>query len=343
MSRSDDEVPTNKHPLQMEEGEKISLEEDSGDEEARSTSKQPKGASSAKTKSHQGMRFDLPAGPNVKRVRRPELRDILFGRGRGFQENPGNQRMLDIIDGYRQVYRKQKRNKKREFVEAVYEEITKDGTRFMKKIEEEDCWVEVSIPMALDKISHTLRGKRKGIQSPQLPEKSASEFSPSNVAHPIQIPGAAQMPQRASFDPLQSGISQSFPLAHPQNQYLNPLANQFSMGTLPPGLAATGMPNQILPFYGASPMLRDPRLVPNFGRLELLREHQLLQAAQNDVNARFETLRMQQQQQQHMQMQNNLRFGAPTPSSVSQLPFRRVPDRKQSTATTPERQPSKER
>ncbi|KAL3938734.1 MAG: hypothetical protein SGBAC_006407 [Bacillariaceae sp.] len=109
-----------------------------------------------------GLRFTDVYDPNALRVQIPEPGDVLFGRGRGFQEHPGNQRMLKIISKYKQAYKSQKRSKKREFVEAVYDEITKDGGRFVKKLEGENCWVEVSIPISLEKVSHTLRGKRKG-------------------------------------------------------------------------------------------------------------------------------------------------------------------------------------
>ncbi|CAJ1950196.1 unnamed protein product [Cylindrotheca closterium] len=124
-----------------------------------------------------GLKFTDVDDPNALRVQNPGPGDILFGRGRGFQEHPGNQRMLKIISKYKQAYKSQKRSKKREFVEAVYDEITRDGSRFLKKLEGENCWVEVSIPISLEKVSHTLRGKRKGEEelTPASTEADASD------------------------------------------------------------------------------------------------------------------------------------------------------------------------
>jgi len=117
-----------------------------------------------------GLRFTDVDDPNALRVKIPESSDILFGRGRGFQEHPGNQNMLRIISKCKKSYKSQKRSEKRDFVEAVYDEITKDGSRFLKKLEGENCWVEVSIPISLEKVSHTLRGKRKGEDESLLPD-----------------------------------------------------------------------------------------------------------------------------------------------------------------------------
>lgn len=125
-----------------------------------------------------GLRFTDVDDPNALRVQTPKASDILFGRGRGFQEHPGNQRMLKIISKHKQAYRASKRSRKREFVESVYEEITKDGSRFLKKLEGENCWVEVSIPISLEKVSHTLRGKRKSeddFSSPDADDEGTSD------------------------------------------------------------------------------------------------------------------------------------------------------------------------
>jgi len=46
-------------------------------------------------------------------------------------------------------------------VEKVYNEIVEGGVRFLKKVDNEDEWVKVDMPIALQKVSHTLRCRKK--------------------------------------------------------------------------------------------------------------------------------------------------------------------------------------
>ena len=105
--------------------------------------------------------FSDLSDPNATRVKKPSDNDILFGRGRRFQEHHGNKRMLSLIESRRQHYQNQPRNKKRQTVESLYDEISQGGARFLKYLDEENVWVEVNIPIALEKIFHTLRSKRR--------------------------------------------------------------------------------------------------------------------------------------------------------------------------------------
>lgn len=316
MASSDDEVATRKRPLQDVDEEKQSPKSDEkqhNDDD--DVAKRPKKAAPP-IRSHYSMRSDIAADPNAKRVKNPKLDDVLFGRGRGFQENPGNQRMLDIIDGHRKTYRNQQRNKKREFVEAVYDEITKDGARFLKKLEEENCWVEVSIPLALEKISHTLRGKRKGNQGFQQSDTTAVNMS---ISEQILALAAGRQLQQSAFNPLQSA-STTFPsLPASQNAILSSslMANQYPIGrNLQPTLTGAGISNSLLSYYASSRSMHDTRLVPDFARAEMFRQHQLVQAAaQSAANSRLETqLGIQQQQQE--QIRNTLLLAETIPDSI---------------------------
>jgi hypothetical protein len=288
MPSSDDE----KRALEEKEEAKPSGEGDK-DESAKRSKTEPE-------RLYHGLRFEDAVDPNALRAEKPEPNDVLFGRGRGFQEHPGNQRMLEIIDKYRKTYKGQKRNKKQEFVVAVYEEITKDGARFLKKNEEENLWVKVSIPLALEKVSHTLRGRRKRDIKVQQEESARGTAA---------VPLAADMDDSERFRALAARIQSAaitYPLSAAQNPYLNStfLTNQFSMGHLPSALPSAGFMYPRVPYYAAPPMQHDPHLASDVARLELLREQQLVRAAQNAANARIEMqLRLQQQQQEKQRQQ----------------------------------------
>eukprot|EP00980_Cylindrotheca_fusiformis_P029620 scaffold23625_cov137-Cylindrotheca_fusiformis.AAC.5 len=106
------------------------------------------------------IRFEDAIDPDAERVREINKNDIVFGRGRGYQNHPGNLRMRKIIEKFKTRYHSLKRQQKREMVEAVYKEIVEDGARFLKKVEGEEAWVKVDVPVALQKVSHTLRCRK---------------------------------------------------------------------------------------------------------------------------------------------------------------------------------------
>jgi hypothetical protein len=104
--------------------------------------------------------FEDANNPNAERVQTPRKNDIIFGRGKGFQRHPGNQRMREIIDRYKEQYQALARTRKRDLVEAVYNEIVEGGARFLTKSPDEDTFFVVDISTALLKVSNTLRCKK---------------------------------------------------------------------------------------------------------------------------------------------------------------------------------------
>lgn len=88
-------------------------------------------------------------------------KDILFGRGRGVNEHPGNQRMRRIMNKYRDQYHSSERGEKCLLVRRVYNELISGGTKFLRRIEgQEDGWEEVSVQVAVDKVGHCLRSAK---------------------------------------------------------------------------------------------------------------------------------------------------------------------------------------
>ena len=105
-------------------------------------------------------RFDEAISPNAERVFNVRSIDVIFGRGKGYQDHPGNRRMRAIIHQHKEEYKNIARSQKRDLIEAVYSEITQDGARFLHKSGNEDAFVIVDVPIALRKVRNTLRCKK---------------------------------------------------------------------------------------------------------------------------------------------------------------------------------------
>lgn len=107
---------------------------------------------------------DEEVGSDVPRILQPSQFDVLFGRGKPYQGHAGNIRLHKIVDLYKPRYSQARRHEKTEIAEEIVQFIktpsnnNKPG-RFLKRVENEEAWVEVSDSVARDKVSHALRGK----------------------------------------------------------------------------------------------------------------------------------------------------------------------------------------
>ena len=95
----------------------------------------------------------------------PLASDILLGRGKPYQEHPGNVRFLRVIILYRDRYlRTQRREDKASIADEIVDLLKMDRNdpgRFLKRLESgEGGWVEVNNKIARDKVCHALRAKR---------------------------------------------------------------------------------------------------------------------------------------------------------------------------------------
>lgn len=101
--------------------------------------------------------LDNSSGPAPPDAVRPKNQDILFGRGKPFQNHPGNRKMLQLIDQYKQQYSESPRDRKRPIVEEIIGLLKEDGGRFLKRYNEDvnsTWWVEVSNQVAFDKVRY---------------------------------------------------------------------------------------------------------------------------------------------------------------------------------------------
>jgi hypothetical protein len=105
----------------------------------------------------------------MARIANPSPRDVIFGRGKPFQSHPGNVYLHKIVNMHKDRYFKSRRYDKLAIAEEIVSEIKQgsNGTpgRFLKRVEGEDHWVEVSSEVAREKVSHALRGKPRKLPS----------------------------------------------------------------------------------------------------------------------------------------------------------------------------------
>lgn len=112
---------------------------------------------------------------------KPNVYDILSGRGKPTQNHDGNQIFQQLIDRHRAAYQSAARNEKRAIAQQILAGFHAMGSRFLKPEEQESegattvivRWIELSEKAALDKICHSLRRKnvtkknnKKGEQVP---------------------------------------------------------------------------------------------------------------------------------------------------------------------------------
>jgi hypothetical protein len=112
-------------------------------------------------------------------------RDVLFGKGRGIQERPGNMRYRQLIESNMEVYNKSSKLKKRNVCEGIVRTILESGGLFLKQEELQEQkeprgaekknsgkftslgsnvqWVMVDHEAALQKVFHGFRNKRSAM------------------------------------------------------------------------------------------------------------------------------------------------------------------------------------
>jgi hypothetical protein len=88
-------------------------------------------------------------------IENPSSADILLGRGKPYQEFPGNQNLLFIVDHYTAAYGKADRDAKGVINMGIVQLIKEKKGRFLQRRNDSgDGWVEVNDIVARDKVSH---------------------------------------------------------------------------------------------------------------------------------------------------------------------------------------------
>eukprot|EP00526_Cylindrotheca_closterium_P017459 CAMPEP_0113624180 /NCGR_PEP_ID=MMETSP0017_2-20120614/12461_1 /TAXON_ID=2856 /ORGANISM="Cylindrotheca closterium" /LENGTH=307 /DNA_ID=CAMNT_0000534195 /DNA_START=55 /DNA_END=978 /DNA_ORIENTATION=- /assembly_acc=CAM_ASM_000147 len=172
----------------------------------------------------------------------PTGNDVLFGRGKRFQNHPGNLRMRKIIRKYKKIYMAQKgQHKKRLVVENAYNEIVSGGARFVKQSEEnKNDWVEVMMHEALEKVAHTIRYKPRNAKEGgsakegDNEEECSADEKPVNMAantvvltrdQPASSLSAHHVQALSAVEPAPGPSSYGSQVAAPSQAFTNPLLN----------------------------------------------------------------------------------------------------------------------
>lgn len=116
---------------------------------------------------------------------RPHRNDVILGRGKPYQSFPGNQRMLQIVAGYKNEFFSRSRETKKKFVDTVLDAVLEDGTRFLRRIEEQDGterWEEVTRAVSAEKVWHALRCKSRSSEKTAKRKRSPMEEAFTNSA-----------------------------------------------------------------------------------------------------------------------------------------------------------------
>jgi hypothetical protein len=87
----------------------------------------------------------------------PTELDVILGRGRPFQEFPGNLRWAEIIDIMLSRYQAMKVGEKWLISDEVIRQIRDTGGRFLKRTKDQEAWVIVSDTLAREKTSQGFR------------------------------------------------------------------------------------------------------------------------------------------------------------------------------------------
>jgi hypothetical protein len=93
----------------------------------------------------------------LARIDFPSTRDVLLGRGRPFQDFPGNLRLAVIVDLHRERYYSAVHGEKSMISAEVVRIVKVSGGRFLKQNESKDGWEEVGDIIANGKVSHSFR------------------------------------------------------------------------------------------------------------------------------------------------------------------------------------------
>jgi hypothetical protein len=113
------------------------------------------------------------------RIDIPLSTDIVLGRGRPYQEFPGNVHLAILIDQHRNIYQSIDRLNKTALSTEIVKLVNATGGRFLKKCEDEVIggWIEVSDDVARDKVSHGFRTKTRRNTAPLSQPALALVFS----------------------------------------------------------------------------------------------------------------------------------------------------------------------
>ncbi len=158
-----------------------------------------------KMNNHYGGQDDKKEKDEEEIITLPTENDILLGRGGNGFKHLGNQKLRDISNGYFYRYNNVKKSEKPLIVKAIWEQFKAMDPpgRFLKRkpssAPDEECWVEVSEEVGIEKVSQVLRDLRRQYS----PRRSSRGVTSQEMA--MKFTSTSPWPQlsvlNASFPP----------------------------------------------------------------------------------------------------------------------------------------------
>jgi hypothetical protein len=153
--------------------------------------------------------------------------DVICGRGKPYQEHPGNKQMRQLVKELNGRYQTAVHNQKVFVAEEVLRGIKDLGGRFLKK-QAEKYWVEVSHSVAVEKISHSFRAMRRKGKS--IPRQSATTSAREQVPRILHASTPRHLAAATEEQPNLANTFNTLPLL----QYpLNNLVAQYASRARP--------------------------------------------------------------------------------------------------------------
>jgi 2-hydroxy-3-keto-5-methylthiopentenyl-1-phosphate phosphatase len=127
------------------------------------------------TKKQQAAKKDkLSLLQDAQYIAEPGVFDVLLGRGKPIQDNPGNKILRQIVDFHSRSYLYAARKDKKVIVQEIVLATKANGNRFLRQNDETECWEEVDNEVAKQNVCHCFHS-----QAARRVRSSSSSLKPS--------------------------------------------------------------------------------------------------------------------------------------------------------------------
>lgn len=149
--------------------------------------------------------------------------DVLFGRGGRTNHHPGNKRLRDIVNKYRDVYHSATKTDKPLVSRLIVTALRNADppSRFLRKNDETTRWEDVGDKRAAEKVSQTLREKDKHAKDEYLAMKGKVDVTEEEEGEEVVSPLRGGGEALAVPEEMQVDVSELPPIQMPAS-FLSP-------------------------------------------------------------------------------------------------------------------------
>jgi hypothetical protein len=127
----------------------------------------------------------------VKEMKPAGDNDVLFGRGKSFQNHPGNIWCRQLVESKLNRYETASKREKTSVANQILRSIKEKSGRFLKF--ENNRWLEVEDSAARDKISHMFRSRRR-----KQPDDEEEEEEEETSSYQLMVSDDLGAPENAT-------------------------------------------------------------------------------------------------------------------------------------------------